>query len=271
MRFLAAILLTISLAVGAIAGATAYLVPLDAPDNHLLNRELGADAGVVVSADGASVTPLVTLPEGDDAPALKIDADILQRLRDNAREVREAGVKIRGRGISVNRVRVKDFRFGTWRERWWFVGAVAGMIVAATLNKIGAKRTRERLAAEAAAGVGAAGKGPEAALADMRETVRALRRDLPSMPDDKMRNDAVIDRIGRLQKTSIPAFAEGRDSLIARLGLSGYALLMDRFAASERMLNRAWSAAADDFHLESSRCIERAEILLAETEERLKG
>ena len=67
----------------------------------------------------------------------------------------------------------------------------------------------------------------------------------------------------------MPAFAAGRAELINRMGLAAYAQLMDRFAATERQINRAWSAAADGVEAEVNDCLATAAILLEETIERL--
>ena len=63
-------------------------------------------------------------------------------------------------------------------------------------------------------------------------------------------------------------FADGRDSITAEHDLSVFAEVMSQFAAGERAVNRAWSAAADGYVDEAETCIERAEQMLrtAQTE-----
>ncbi|MEX2401503.1 MAG: hypothetical protein WD423_12090 [Rhodothermales bacterium] len=51
----------------------------------------------------------------------------------------------------------------------------------------------------------------------------------------------------------------GRSRLIARLAVARYARLMDRFAACERQIKRAWSAAADDNLEEARTSLKRAQ------------
>ena len=64
---------------------------------------------------------------------------------------------------------------------------------------------------------------------------------------------------------------EGRDALVADLGMAGYAELMDAFSRLERALNRAWSAAADGVPDEALRCVDEAVALAPEVENRLGG
>jgi hypothetical protein len=51
--------------------------------------------------------------------------------------------------------------------------------------------------------------------------------------------------------------------------MGGYAELMDRFAAGERQINRAWSAAADGYLDEATRCLSNVPAMLAEAEQKL--
>jgi hypothetical protein len=60
-----------------------------------------------------------------------------------------------------------------------------------------------------------------------------------------------------------------RAELTSRLGLGGYARLMDAFAAAERAINRAWSAAADEVEAEAITSLDLASELLAEARERV--
>ena len=68
----------------------------------------------------------------------------------------------------------------------------------------------------------------------------------------------------------VPPFIAARPALVARLGLGGYAQLMDHFAAAERQLNRAWSAAADGYATDAVECLDNASTLLGEAEQRMR-
>lgn len=62
----------------------------------------------------------------------------------------------------------------------------------------------------------------------------------------------VADRVEHLLEHTVLPFAEGRHKIISWMGMSAGADLLVTAAFGERMLNRAWSAAADG-HLEESR------------------
>ena len=79
----------------------------------------------------------------------------------------------------------------------------------------------------------------------------------------------IVDRIGALQKTLLPAFIDARARIVSIGGMAGYARLMDVYAAAERQLNRAWSAAADGHEIEAVASLERAVALLDESANRL--
>jgi hypothetical protein len=65
-------------------------------------------------------------------------------------------------------------------------------------------------------------------------------------------------------------FAEGRESIIPRFGLAVYADVMTQFAAGERYINRAWSAAVDGYVDEAADCVKRAETHFKEARIQLK-
>ncbi len=60
-------------------------------------------------------------------------------------------------------------------------------------------------------------------------------------------------------------FANARQALVKRFGMTIYADVMTEFASAERFLNRAWSAAADGYVDEVEDCLDRANSHLAST------
>ena len=62
-------------------------------------------------------------------------------------------------------------------------------------------------------------------------------------------------------------FANSRQALVKRFGMTIYADVMTEFASAERFLNRAWSAAADGYVDEVEICLDRANSHLASTRE----
>ena len=64
---------------------------------------------------------------------------------------------------------------------------------------------------------------------------------------------------------------ESHDDLIQQCGIGHAAEVMDRFAAAERQINRAWSAASDGVLEEAEACLAEATMYLDETTARLKA
>lgn len=65
------------------------------------------------------------------------------------------------------------------------------------------------------------------------------------------------------------SFADGRECMVSRFGLTVYADVMTNFAAGERSINRAWSAAADGYIDEAADCVQRAVLLLQDAQSEL--
>jgi hypothetical protein len=244
MKLAAFFLISVSLILGVIASVTAYLPPLSLDHSRLAGLTLNAPAGAVAD-DSGKPTAVPILVAGD------------QLSTENLTLLRDAGVK---------RVRVKEFSFARWPEWWLFVIACVGLGAGAFIVKRENRLTIERAAAGAG---GSSGPGPDQAFANLCTQVNQLRADLKTATTEDARLRLILERLSEAQNTSIAAFIAARPLLIARLGVGGYARLMDTFAAAERQINRAWSAAADEVEHESLICIERAAELLEETKPRL--
>ncbi|MEX2218926.1 MAG: hypothetical protein WD749_09220 [Phycisphaerales bacterium] len=230
MRTLALLLVAASLVLGVLGAVTAYLPRVSLPDEALVGLHLTAPAGL-------------RQVDGEPAPIASEGATLTTAL---LRQLRDA---------KVSRIRVKEFSLARW-DRWWlFAAGCVGLLTGGLMLR------RGRAAAASAEGQ-RAGPGPERAIADLRDGLAALRRDLPAIPDAGARLALIMARIADLQAGPIAAFIAARPLLEARLGIAGYAQLMDRFAAAERQVNRAWSAAADSQEDEAVECLERAADLL---------
>ncbi|RMH25371.1 MAG: hypothetical protein D6693_08920 [Planctomycetota bacterium] len=251
MKLLANLILTASVIVGALAASTAYLAPLSLPDDRLVGLTLNQPAGLAATDAGAA-EPLV--PKG-----ATLDAESLAALRDHT-------YTALGAERPVRYVTVKEFSFTRWIGKWVFLASLGGLLVGAFLVRTASKR--EIATAETTAEPGA-DASPDAALAAILDAVDSLRRELPAMPDDDARQHAILERLGAVQTRDVPVFVDARPLLVSRLGLGGYAELMDRFAAAERQINRAWSAAADDALFESLPALDAAAELLNETKAKM--
>ena len=69
----------------------------------------------------------------------------------------------------------------------------------------------------------------------------------------------IAQRIDGDLMDDLGVFVDARESLIQRFDLGRYAELMNQFAASERNLNRAWSASVDGYIDETWICLDTAE------------
>lgn len=259
MRLFAHLLLTVSLAIGALSAASAYTAPLSLPDDALVGLTLNAPAGVLTE-DG------VPALDKDGVPQPMFQKDHTLTAADVAalKAQRGESFEFAGRTRAVERVLVKEFAFQRWTGKWLFLLSLLGLAAGGWLIKSATRR--DIAAAEATR---ADGQMPEAALDAVAGDINSLLRDLPGLPDEDARCEAIVETLGRAQREHIPVFVEARNLLISRMGLAAYAALMDRFAATERQINRAWSAAADEHYPEALTCLEKAHALMGETRGRL--
>jgi hypothetical protein len=268
MKLVGNLLIWASLALGVVAVVSAYTPSLWLPDDVLLPRgasgdpaylELNGPAGVKLDNEGRPVLDA----KGDRQPLGNtgdlLTPDLLRQLRENHRHLRDAG------DPGVRFVRVKQFAWRRWPGRWAFIAACVGLSLGAFVVR---RDARARLAAAAARRDPS--QGPEAALATMRHEIAAIIAAWPTLPITE-RLKLTLDRISRLQREQVPAFESGRDVITARVGLSGFARVMDAFAAGERQMNRAWSAAADEVAAEVIVSLQRALPPLQEAAKRLQS
>ncbi|TVQ62877.1 MAG: hypothetical protein EA378_03435 [Phycisphaerales bacterium] len=239
LKLIASVLIAVGLAVGALAASTAYLAPLSLPDDRLVGLELSASAGA--DDEGEAIVPAEA-----DGEATVLTADHLAALRD-------AGVRY---------VRVSEFAMGRWAYWWAFLIAAVVLGLGAGLMRQDAKAQAERAGASGDGGERAG--SPESLLASLRGAVVALRTPERAEPE------AIVDRLGEALSTYAAGFVDTRSELIARHGLGGYAEVMDAFAAAERTMNRAWSAAADGVRDEAWICLDRASAQIEHAESVLK-
>ncbi len=244
MKLAAFLLITISLCVGVIGAITAYLPPLSLPNEQLVGLTLNAAAGkaTIDPRDKAPIAPART----------ELTPEILTSLRDQG----------------VERVRVKEFALGRWPEWWVFVLGCVGLGVGAFLMRT-ANRSIAATRSASADAVGASRLSPEQTLDALHSEVDSLRSRLTTMAAESDRLSTILAEISRMQQTHIASFLAARSEITARLGLGGYARLMDAFASAERAINRAWSAAADEVEAESLASLDLASELLVEARHRI--
>ena len=245
MKLFAFILITAALVCGTLSAATAYIPRLDAIDASMA-LTMNAPAGR--SLDDETL-PYIDPDASDD------DVVLTQKLIDDLR------------AQDVARVTVKEFAFGRWDGRWMFILSCVGLLLGAGIVRYDAARTIAARLASARA----PHETPEHALAEARREVHELRESIEAMSNDEQKSRLIVDILDSVQRTHLDVVGGSAAELTVKLGAGGYAQLMDRFAAAERQLNRAWSAAADGVLEEAVICLEQGEALLAESEQRMSA
>lgn len=239
MKILAYVLITVGLIVGSLAAVTAYVPSLDGAGGLTLN----ADAGR--SADDAT-QPLVS-PAASEEPIVLTDT--------LAAALAEAGVQ---------RVRVKEFAFGRWDHKGLFLLALGALLAGGLIIR----REEQQQIAALLGRDAAEHETPGYALEAARRSVDQLLGELAGQrPEEQMHH--ITDRLDGIQQTHLAAFVDARPELIGRYGIAGFARIMDSFAAAERTLNRAWSAAADGVLPAAIEALEIGMAHLEETQRRL--
>lgn len=241
MRLIGFLIITVSLVFGVVGAVTAYLPRLNLADHRLVNLTLAANAGWVEDAEGQRRH----IGRVDE----KVTTEMLEALR----------------AAKVSRIKVKEFSLVRWSESWLFVLGCMGLITGALFV-----RMRSKPAVSASADETKSHGDAAAIVAELKDRLAALRRELGEL-DERAAVEHVLSQIGAMQRDLIPAFIAARQQITASGGLAGFAQVMDAFAAAERQINRAWSAAADHVMDESTACIDRAAELLNEVDRRLRA
>lgn len=155
---------------------------------------------------------------------------------------------IREQGLTeVNVVVTAPFSWNGWTQRWYFLGALAMILTAIGLKRSG--RTEATPTTDGATPVGEVRK----ALEQLVREARQLGQSAAQLSAEELHR--AIDPI---HSGSLYRILDGREAVRTSLGLAGYAQVFGPLASGERMLNRAWSAAVDDYIEESRDCAERA-------------
>ncbi|MBN2476819.1 MAG: hypothetical protein JXB62_19590 [Pirellulales bacterium] len=243
MKTLGQFVVWLSLAGGVLAAATGYLAALDQPDEQLLGLTLAAPAGLIEKPDGTTL-PIVDTEDGRQP---RVTGPLLG-------ELRAAGVK---------NVRVKQFSLRRWRGKWCFLLALVGLLIGGLLTRRADRPRRAAVADQA--------DSPQRILKAVQRAIGQLRQQLPELPDRATQLLAIVEQLDALAKTHMATFVDARSALVASLGMAGYASLMDSYAAGERQINRAWSAAADQAYAEAVGCLAEAARWMEDARKKLHG
>ena len=247
MKLLGFFLMMVGLVVGAVAATSAYLPLLTLPDAAFAYTVDGEETFLTLNAPAGK-------KEGEDVaiaePGTKLTPEVLKELR----------------AAGVVRVRAKEFSFGRWTGRYYFLLAITGLFGGAMMVRLATRKAVQKALSAETHEVDT----PEFSLTSLKKAVTQLLKDLPTLPSEHARLEAITARIGHAQGTHIATFVDARPLLQGKFGLSGYASIMDTFSGAERQLNRAWSAAADGVYDEAITCLNRASLLLEETEAKVR-
>jgi hypothetical protein len=243
MRTAGSLLILVSLVAASLSATTAYAPKLSAVAASAVPLTLAAPAGRDPGqADKPAVAP------GTARQPLRLTPDVLDRLA----------------ALNVERVRVKEFSVGRWSEAWIFGVSMLGLVAGGLLIRRETQREMLAHTADSRSGAGS----PQLLLDAAYQDVRRLLAEIPALPDDRQAIE-IRGQIDTIVATRLAPFAAARNELIGRYGVAGHARLMDAFAAAERQLNRAWSAAADQVLPEAITSLEDALASLDTTRTRL--
>ncbi len=243
MQWVAALLMMIGTSLGVYGAASAYYVPIDAPDNVILNLTLNDDAGATPGDRGA-IVPIAKRGRNLDAAAIA-------ELRTNS-----AGTP--GQIPAWKYVRVKEFAWSRWPGKWITVTGTLMLLGGALL----ARKTRGVVVA---AEDGSVMTISIASITGLEADIEAILRQSQSLGAGK----AICDLTDAIQRRWITPLVRGQQPFIAANGIGRAAESLSALAAVERNLNRAWSAAADDYLEESIEALEDARIYCQSTREKL--
>lgn len=302
MKLIAYLIIMVSVVAGSLASATAYLAPIDSPDERLLGLELTSPAGSYLPGDVDSEfktsleeihkeidekqeeraeNPLkpeeperdpIVVPEVETAPTGEKNLSEAEAPKPIGRTGDTLNAELLAilRAEGVDFVKVNRFDFFRWPHWWLFVVSCIGLIGGALLVRH-ARNTELARANAIAEGASENPADARTVFARLSGRLDDLSKDLDRAANDEEKLDAIVKRIGNIQRDDVPAFVADRPALVSRMGLAGYAELMDHFAAMERQLNRAWSAAADGHLGEAMASLKNAQPMLVQTLKKLKS
>ncbi len=150
-----------------------------------------------------------------------------------------------------------------WRTINWFW---YGLSAAVCIGGIVLIRSGKKALAGQSEKTEASLKQIKAHLGDLVNHTETLQHNLKDLSPRE-----ILDYIDDTLHEDFRGFADGRDSITAEHGLEVFAEVMTNFAAGERALNRAWSAAADGYVDEAANCVDRGLAMLKSAQKSLNA
>lgn len=244
MQWLASLLMILGTSLGVYGAASAYYVPIDAPDAQIAGLTLNDDAGARVA--GRSLVPIAQRGAILDAPTLT-------ELRNNA-----AGAP--GESPAWKYARVKEFAWSRWPGKWLACAGIALLGVGAVL----ARETRGTIVASEDGAVVAINL---ASVAQLSAEIDSLVIQARARPTGAAK--WICDSTDGLQKRWIMPLLRSQAHFMSKHGVGRAAETVTSLAAVERNLNRAWSAAADGYLDEATEALGNAGIYCQATLEKV--
>ena len=161
-------------------------------------------------------------------------------------------------GAFVSLAQMEKAGVDKWATVNWlqYAGAMAVGIVGIFLLRA----TRKQLEGDEAS--------HEAEFSVLRDRLQTIQSTVDTMAHQTDHDPAtVLHRIDSECAEPLADFADARQSIVRKFGLSVYADVMTEFASAERYINRCWSAAADGYVDEIRDCLRRAQHHLGKTQE----
>lgn len=244
MKLIGNIFVWIFISLGLIAATSFYAWPVGAGP--------ATDARFEIGIDEEGRTQYAHLLETIAVEEVEVAAADAQLNPETLAALRAAGVE---RVIVKHPSGAYSLMIANWSGKWLFLISAIGLIAGAMILRAGA-----RMAVAASEESGAVAATAEEIAGRIRAAIADLRAALPAIEGAHARETAIVAALGEVQADLVPAFVETRPILIGKRGMGGFAAVMDKFAGMERLINRAWSAAADGALHESVASLDAAAI-----------
>ena len=151
--------------------------------------------------------------------------------------------------VSVSRLENADDKWATIPWGYYFTGVAIGVAGIVCLRKAQQIDHADE-------------ERTEAEFSVVQESLAHLTTTVGDLCDHTPGPSEVVRRIDEQCAESFLEFADARQAMVKRFGLTVYADVMTEFASAERYVNRSWSAAADGYVDEVSSSLQRARVHL---------
>lgn len=224
------------------------------PDIVRLEKEIATNEEILAQPDLAESSPEKYEKAKAALASSQKDFDSLKNVQT---VVAAKGVKLQ----DLSKVTVPEN--GWHLIPWLWYGLSAAVCFAGVVLLHSSRRTATQKTDKSAASLNEITEALDRAIGQVAKLAKVSSTSAPSKIvagiDDEIADDLRV-------------FADGRDSMTTEHGLTVFADVMTPFAAGERAINRAWSAAADGYIDEATDCLNRGhEMLLSAREELAKA